>query len=127
QRVCDILGYSRDELLAKDFRELTHPDDLQANLEQVERLLRGEVRTFSLEKRYLRRDGTPVWVNLTASLVRGPQGEPRYSISVLEDVDTHRRAEDEVRRLNQELEQRVQERTAQALAVIQDLKQQIQA
>lgn len=90
---CEILGYTEAELLTKTFQELTHPDDLEADLEAVRRLVAGEMRSRRLEKRYFRRDGSVVWVCLTASLVRDAAGMPVHFISQLEDVTRQRRAE----------------------------------
>jgi PAS domain S-box-containing protein len=94
-RMCEIMGYSREELLRKSFPELTHPEDLDTDLELHQRLLAGEVPAYSLEKRYRRRDGSMVWANLTVSLVRAPSGAPSYFISVVEDITEKKRAEAE--------------------------------
>ena len=72
QRFCDIVGYSREEMLARTFQEISHPDELEADLKLIEQLLSGEIKTLSLEKRYFRRDGSIVWVKLTESLARRP-------------------------------------------------------
>ena len=70
QRLCDILGYSRAELLQKNFQEMTHPEDLPFNLDRFTALMRGEIDTYQLEKRYLHKDGHAVWVDLTAAVQR---------------------------------------------------------
>jgi PAS domain S-box-containing protein len=92
QRLCAILGYSLDELVALDFATVTHPDDLAADWQNVRALLAGEVETYTMEKRYFRKDGNTVWVNLTVSLVRGEDGQPKYFISVVEDISDRRAA-----------------------------------
>ncbi|CAA9455648.1 MAG: hypothetical protein AVDCRST_MAG14-1569 [uncultured Rubrobacteraceae bacterium] len=97
-RLCEIVGYSREELFAKTFPEITHPEDLNADLAQIRRMLVGEIKTYSKEKRYVRGDGAIVWVNLTVSLARWPSGEPRYFISVIEDITERKRAEAGLRR-----------------------------
>lgn len=94
-RYCEILGYSVSELRGLRFQDVTHPDDLGANLAAVEQLVAGDIDTYSSEKRYLRRDGTAVWVALTVSLARDPAGAPCYFISVAQDID--RRKETEAR------------------------------
>jgi PAS domain S-box-containing protein len=86
QKLCDIVGYSREELLRKKFQDITHPHDLDADQEYVRKVLAGEIRTYDMEKRYIRKDGSPVWVNLTVSIVYQASGEPGYFISVLEDI-----------------------------------------
>jgi PAS domain S-box-containing protein len=86
QRLCDIVGYSREELLRKSFQDITDPADTESNVEALRRLLEGEIRTYSDEKRYVRKDGSFVWVALTVSLVRTKSGDPDYLISVIEDI-----------------------------------------
>jgi PAS domain S-box-containing protein len=93
QKLCYILGYTREELLEKTFQEITYPDDLDADLEQTRRLLAGEINTFTMEKRYIRKDGSVVWINLTVSLVREPSGDPGYFIAVIEDISERKQAE----------------------------------
>jgi PAS domain S-box-containing protein len=93
QRLCDILGFAERELLGRPFTELTHPDDAPGDVERVRSMMAGERQTYTVEKRYVRKDGTPVWVNVTASLVRSAAGEPRYFISVVEDISQRKRAE----------------------------------
>lgn len=65
KRYCDIVGLSRNEMLKTDFQSITHPEDLAADLNKMKLLLAGEIREFSMEKRYIRKDGGIVWVNLT--------------------------------------------------------------
>lgn len=95
RRLGEIVGYEPDELLNTTFQDITHSDDLERDLEQMGRLLRGEVQTYTVEKRYLRREGPAVWVNLTVSLVRDSSGEPAYFITVVEDISERKRAEEE--------------------------------
>lgn len=96
-RFCDIVGHTHGEMLARTFQDITHPEDLEADLEHAQRLLRGEADTYSMEKRYLRKDGEVVWVNLTVSLVRSQAGHPRWFVSVVEDVTRRKEAEVQVR------------------------------
>jgi diguanylate cyclase (GGDEF)-like protein/PAS domain S-box-containing protein len=93
QKLCDIAGYSREELQGLTFQNITHPDDLGPDVESARRLLAGEIADFSLEKRYLRKDGAPVWVDLSVSLVRDSAGAPKYFISVSEDISERKKAE----------------------------------
>jgi PAS domain S-box-containing protein len=95
-KLCDILGYTREELLEKTFEEITHPDDLEPTLGYRRQLLAGELGSFSMEKRYVRKDGSIVWGNLTASLGREPSGEPGYVIHVIEDITDRKRVEKEM-------------------------------
>ncbi len=93
-RLCEKLGYTREELLAKGFQEITHPDDLETDLACVRQMLDGEIASYALEKRYFRKDGSIIWINLTVALARDPDGVARYFISVIEDISQRRRAED---------------------------------
>jgi PAS domain S-box-containing protein len=95
--LCGLTGYSEAELLTKTFQEITHPDDLQADLAQVDRLLAGEIRAFQMEKRYLRKDNEVIWIRLSTALVRDAQGAPLHSIGQLEDITERKRAEETVR------------------------------
>jgi PAS domain S-box-containing protein len=109
-RLCEIVGYSREELLTKTFQDITHPDDLQADLENVRQLLAGEIQTYMMEKRYFRKDRSIVWINLTVALVREEAtGAPRYFISVVEDITARRRAEVALRESEEQLRERAEE------------------
>ena len=94
-RLAEIVGYEPEELLQTTFQAITHPDDLEGDLAQVRRLLAGEVQTYTLEKRYVRKDGSDVWVNLTVSLVRDASGEPAYFIAAVEDISKRKKTEEE--------------------------------
>ncbi|MDP1941709.1 MAG: PAS domain S-box protein [Gallionella sp.] len=93
QKFCDIVGYSREELLNMSFQDITYPADLGGSMHYLQQLLAGKVVTFSLEKRYIRKDGNLVWVNLTASLLRQPDGIPAYFIGVIEDITERKQHE----------------------------------
>ncbi len=112
QRLCAILGHSRELLLAKTFQELTHRDDLEADLDQVRAMLAAEIDSYSMEKRYLRADGSVVWCNLTVSLVWAPDGTPGYFIAAVEDVSARRAAEERLQEMHDTLEAEFAKRTA---------------
>src|SRR5215210_3539768 len=95
RRLGEIVGYEPDELMKTTFQAITHPDDLEGDLEQMRRMLKGELQTYSLEKRYVRGDGPVVWVNLTVSLVHDSSGEPAYFIAVVEDISERKKTEEE--------------------------------
>ena len=103
QRLCDILGYAREELLTKTFGDITHPDDLEQDLGVMRRMLAGEIATYFREKRYYRKDGSVVWVNLTTSLVRNADGAPNYFVSLIEDISERKRAEEKLREREERL------------------------
>jgi PAS domain S-box-containing protein len=96
-RLCEITGYAREDLLERTFQEITHPQDLDRDLALVRRLLDGEIGTYSMEKRYLRPDGQPVWVQLTVSLIRTSDGSPDHFIAVVEDIGDRKDAEARLR------------------------------
>ncbi|TCO83789.1 PAS domain S-box-containing protein [Plasticicumulans lactativorans] len=93
ERLCAIVGYSREELLARRFQDLTHPDDLAADVAMLQRLLGGEATTYVREKRYLHRDGSVVWIELTVALCRGADGTPKFFVTVLQDISARKRIE----------------------------------
>ncbi|MDY6951669.1 MAG: PAS domain S-box protein [Thermodesulfobacteriota bacterium] len=97
QRLCDIVGYTKRELLEKTFQDITHPDDLEADFNYARQMLNNEIETFSMEKRYIRKEGSIVWINLTVSLVQAASGEPDYFISVIEDITERKLAEEALR------------------------------
>jgi PAS domain S-box-containing protein len=88
-----ILGYSLGELLVCDFQTITHPDDLEADLEALGRLVRGETRHYQMDKRYIRADGAEVWANLSVSLVTEADGRPKHFVSQVQDLTARRAAE----------------------------------
>jgi diguanylate cyclase (GGDEF)-like protein/PAS domain S-box-containing protein len=96
--LCEILGYSEDELLATTWQEITYPDDLEASLALARRIERGEIPRYHLEKRYLRADGHTVWASLSVSLVRNSEGEPLYFVAQIQDVTARKDAEEALRR-----------------------------
>ncbi len=105
-RFAEITGYSAAELLDGGFQQITHPDDLAEDLAHVDELLSGQAQTFTMEKRYVGKDGSPIWVNLTVALVRDLAGQPDYFISVIEDIAERKHAEDRERLLSREIDHR---------------------
>jgi diguanylate cyclase (GGDEF)-like protein/PAS domain S-box-containing protein len=92
--LCEILGYPEEELLEKTFQDITYPDDLDADLDQVRRMLVGEIRTYQMEKRYFHKDGQVVWVLLSVSLVHDEEGEPLYFVSQIQDISERKALEE---------------------------------
>ena len=103
QKLCDIVGYTQEELLTRTFQDITHPDDLNTDIEYVRRVLASELQTYSMEKRYIRKDGSHIWINLTVSLVREPDGKPKYFFSVVEDINERKQAESALQKSLKEL------------------------
>lgn len=92
-----MLAYEPDELLALTFQDLTHPDDLEADLHHVQRLLRGEQVSYQMEKRYVRADGQIITALLSVSLVHDDEGRPKYFVSQIQDITDRKRMEAELR------------------------------
>ncbi|MBB4841283.1 two-component system sensor kinase FixL [Sphingomonas kyeonggiensis] len=91
--VCEITGYSSDELLHGSFQQITHPDDLSLDLAQVSMLLAGKTNGYRIDKRYIRRDGSLVWVSLTVTLLRHADGAPNFFVAVIKDISARKQAE----------------------------------
>lgn len=93
-RVCEITGFSAGELTAgMTFQDITHPEDLMTDVERADLLLGGTIDSYSMHKRYVRRDGSIVWVSLSVTLVRDRAGAPEFFIAVIDDIDDIKRAE----------------------------------
>lgn len=110
--LCAILDRSEAELSRLTFQDITHAEDLDTDLGLLSQLLTGEHDHYALQKRYIRPQGQVVWANLTVTLVRGDDGQPRHFVSVVEDISERRATEQALEQLRFELEQRVDERTA---------------
>ena len=96
QKLCEILGYSRQELIEKKFQEITFPEDLGSELELLSQLLAGEIENYHVEKRYIGQDGELVWGNLTVSLLREQNGN-QFLMGVVEDIRKRKQAEESLR------------------------------
>lgn len=103
QKLCDITGYSEDELLGLTFSDITHLNDRERDGTLYARVLQGETDIWYSEKRYVRKDGRPVWVSVTGSLLRDSEGNPVRSVANIVDIDQEKRAAEDVRRLQAEL------------------------
>jgi diguanylate cyclase (GGDEF)-like protein/PAS domain S-box-containing protein len=93
QKLTEIVGYPAAELAGITFQEITHPDDLDADLAQVGSLLAGEIDSYEMEKRYFTKDGRLIWVLLAAAIVRDEDGTPRHFISQVQDISERKRLE----------------------------------
>jgi PAS domain S-box-containing protein len=107
--ICEITGYSEVELLERTFQDITHPDDLEADLENVHKMLAGEIKTYQMEKRYLHKNGSVVWILLSVSLVWTTSGEPLFFISQIQDITRQKASEEKLAKAAAEIK-RLQER-----------------
>jgi PAS domain S-box-containing protein len=120
QMCCEILGYPREELIGRRWEEISLPEEVPGDQARIDALLVGKTRSFSREKRYLRKDGTILWARLTVSRAWADGEQPTYQVALLEDITARKDAESallatqaELRGLTAELEHRVAERTAE--------------
>ena len=95
-RICSMIGYSRDEITRMTWSEMTHPDDLAENLKQFNRVLSGQIDYYNMDKRFIRKDGGVVWTNLSVGSVRNLDGSVDHMIAVVEDITERKRVEDEL-------------------------------
>ena len=107
--VCKITGYSEAELLERTFQDITHPDDLELDLENARKMLAGEINTYQMEKRYYHKDGSIVWILLSASLVRTKSGEPLFFIGQIQDITRQKTSEQKLAKATAEIK-RLQQR-----------------
>ncbi len=92
KKYCDIVGYSQKEMLARNFQDITHPDDLQGDFEQMKQLLDGQIKNFQMEKRYIRKNGEVIWVHLTCVPLWLEPTDPRLHIAMVEDITSQKAA-----------------------------------
>lgn len=93
--LCGILGYTEKELLQKTFQEITHPEDLESDIILVKKLLNNELKSYNLEKRYFHKNGSIIWIMLSAALVRDEAGNPLHFVSQIQDITKRKLAEEE--------------------------------
>ena len=124
--LCQLLGYQADELLQKGFQDITHAEDLDADLEFTQQMLAGEIETYQMEKRYIHQSDRLVWVQLSVSLVRDKTEKPLYFISQIQDISDRRNAKRELQQLNTELEARVAQRTTELSTINKSLASEIE-
>ncbi|MFN7926699.1 MAG: PAS domain S-box protein [Blastocatellia bacterium] len=101
QQMCEIVGYTAEELLQRTFIEITHPDDRAAMMGQYKEFITGQVPAYAVEKRYLHKDGSFVWVSVTSSLLMDEAGTPWHTLAVIQDI-TARKHSEEVQRESEE-------------------------
>ncbi len=97
EKMCAITGYSAEELLRLRVPDITHPDDRQEDVELFQRVVRGEAADYRMEKRYVRKDGSLVWVNVNMTVIRDQDGRPVRTVATIEDITERRRADEALR------------------------------
>ena len=104
RKLCEMLGYSAEELLSKTFSDVTHPEDIQIGTDALEKQMAGKADTMSIEKRYIRKDGQVIHVNVSPSVIRDRDGKPAYCLGLFQDITERKRAEDIIARLHRKNE-----------------------
>ena len=127
--LCRMGGYTQEELIGRHVRDFTHPEDRQLSEPFVKRLLTGEIPSFTLEKRFLRKDGQPTWAQATTAAAHDPDGKIAFVLGVVEDITEHKRAQDalqqEHRTLRHLLQSSDHERQLIAYEIHDELAQQL--
>ncbi|QDT01320.1 hybrid sensor histidine kinase/response regulator [Adhaeretor mobilis] len=95
-KFCQIVEYTRDELLATDFQRVTHPDDLADDMQRYRQLVAGEIKSYSIQKRYVKKSGIPIWINLTVSMQLDEASQPLYAIAFVQDISQRKQFEAEL-------------------------------
>ena len=126
--LCELFGYTNDEIVTKTWAEMTYPEDLAPDVEQFNRMLSGKIDSYSMEKRFIHKNGSIVSTIMSVACVRNETGDVDYCIASIQDISKLKQVEGEIHKLNEELEQRVKARTAdlnesqQALmSIVEDL------
>jgi PAS domain S-box-containing protein len=101
--ICELTGYTEGELLKRTFQDITHPDDLDLDLENVRKMLASEIDSYQMEKRYLHKKGSIVSVLLSVSLVRNKSGEPLFFISQIQDITRQKTSEQQLAKATAEI------------------------
>src|SRR3712207_3776034 len=94
REMCEIVGYSKEELLGMSFLEITHPEDREVDLERFRRMISGDTPEYEHEKRYVRKDGSSVWARVRARIVRDEAGRPMRTVATIQDITERKRIEE---------------------------------
>lgn len=97
QSLCQIVGYTEEELLKIDFQTITYPEDLELDLNYARQLLTGEMSSYHMEKRYIKKNGNVIWILLSGSLIRNHENKPLYFIAQIQNIDAQKNAEQELK------------------------------
>ncbi len=127
QKLCDIVGYSKDEMLKMTYRDITYSEDLNIEIDQTSKLLKKEIQNFYLEKRYIKKDYSVIWVNLTISLVNSDSGDPLYFSVVTENIDHRKCAEEKLITLQDKMRELVEKRNSELQSANKMLDDQTEA
>lgn len=122
QKLCNITGYSRNELLGSLSQDIIYPDDLETNLRYVQSLIDGTQDAYAMEQRFICKHGAIIWVNVTVAIVRDHNARPDYCIAVIENIDARKQIESKMQNLTEELQRSNTELESFAYVASHDLK-----
>ncbi len=119
--LCRLTGYSAKELLARTFVDITHPDDVTRSMEMPQRLTAGKIDHYTMEKRYLHKNGRTVWIRLSVRLIKDAAGRPLYYLPMIQDITAHKQADENLRQSLSQL-QKVMGEIVQAMALTVEIR-----
>ena len=124
--LCRIWGYERSELLRTSWTAITHPDDLALDLANFERVMAGQLDGYSIDKRFIRKDGRVIYSTIAVKCARRADGSVEYFFALLQDITARKQADEALARSHQDIDRRFRERTAEVLDVNERLTQEIE-
>ena len=122
QKLCEILGYPKEELIKLSWAEITYPDDLKADEAEFERVLAGEIEGYSMDKRFIRKDGVIIYACISANCIRNKDGSIDHFVAFVQDITDRKAAEIKIHNMNAELESLVASRTKELEEANRQLK-----
>jgi len=125
EEFCRLLGYTKDEILQREIKDVTHKEDYPRELKVYRQLVAGRIPFYRIEKRFVRKDGAIIWAEILRSIVRDSKGVPLYTIGAVRDITQAKKAEVALQKSKELLEQRVRERTHALLVANRELKSEI--
>jgi diguanylate cyclase (GGDEF)-like protein/PAS domain S-box-containing protein len=122
EKLCEILGYSREELVELSWAEVTHPDDLEADLTEFQRVITGEIEGYTMDKRFIRKDGIVIYASISVNCIRRDDGAIDHFVAFVQDITDRKTAEIKLNKMNTELESLVKNRTRELEKANKQLK-----
>lgn len=121
-KLCEIFGYPREELINLSWADITHPEDLSADVAEFERVMAGEIEGYMMDKRFIRKDGVVIYASISANCIRKNDGSIDHFVAFIQDITDRKMAEIKLQQLNIELESLVMKRTKELVEANRQLK-----